>query len=163
PGRRLPGRSRRRPEQRRDSCRWAYQPVRDPALARVRPQQLPLPRQAEGTVPLRRVARGCKCAACRGRLDLPEDRVAGQADGALRGFLARMGPRPTRAFRPPRAGAHSRLDPRAFVARVGENARVDNVAIARSSYEAFGRHDLDGALSMMDDDIEWHQAQGLPH
>jgi ketosteroid isomerase-like protein len=38
-----------------------------------------------------------------------------------------------------------------------------NVDIARSSYEAFGRGDLDGALAMMDDDIEWHQAQGLPH
>ena len=40
---------------------------------------------------------------------------------------------------------------------------ADNVDIARSSYEAFGRGDLDGALAMMDDDIEWHQAQGLPH
>ena len=40
---------------------------------------------------------------------------------------------------------------------------VDNVDLARSSYEAFGRGDLDGALAMMDDDIEWHQAQGLPH
>ena len=42
-------------------------------------------------------------------------------------------------------------------------AAMDNVAIARGSYEAFGRHDLDGALAMMDDGIEWHQAQGLPH
>jgi len=33
----------------------------------------------------------------------------------------------------------------------------------RSSYEAFGRGDLDGALAMMADDIVWHQAQGLPH
>ena len=40
---------------------------------------------------------------------------------------------------------------------------MDNIAIARSSYEAFGRGDLDGALVMMDEDIEWHQAQGLPH
>ena len=40
---------------------------------------------------------------------------------------------------------------------------VDNVDLARNSYEAFGRGDLDGALAMMDDDIEWHQAQGLPH
>ena len=40
---------------------------------------------------------------------------------------------------------------------------MDAVAIVRASYEAFGRHDLDGALAMMDDDIEWHQAQGLPH
>ena len=38
-----------------------------------------------------------------------------------------------------------------------------NLAAARSSYEAFGRGDLDGALAMMDDAIVWHQAQGLPH
>ena len=40
---------------------------------------------------------------------------------------------------------------------------TDHVDIARSSYEAFGRGDLDGALAMMDEAIEWHQAQGLPH
>jgi len=40
---------------------------------------------------------------------------------------------------------------------------TDNVDIARRSYEAFGRGDLDAALSMMDEGIEWHQAQGLPH
>jgi ketosteroid isomerase-like protein len=39
----------------------------------------------------------------------------------------------------------------------------DLEAIVRSSYEAFGRGDLDGALAMMDDEIVWHQAQGLPH
>ena len=33
----------------------------------------------------------------------------------------------------------------------------------RSSYEAFNRNDLEGALAMMDEEIEWHQAQGLPH
>ena len=33
----------------------------------------------------------------------------------------------------------------------------------RSSYEAFARGDLESALSMMDEDIVWHQAQGLPH
>ena len=38
-----------------------------------------------------------------------------------------------------------------------------SVETVRSSYEAFARGDLDGALAMMDDDIEWHQAQGLPH
>jgi ketosteroid isomerase-like protein len=38
-----------------------------------------------------------------------------------------------------------------------------SVEAVRSSYEAFGRGDLDGALAMMDDEIEWHQAQGLPH
>jgi len=38
-----------------------------------------------------------------------------------------------------------------------------SVEAVRSSYEAFGRGDLDGALAMMDGEIEWHQAQGLPH
>ena len=38
-----------------------------------------------------------------------------------------------------------------------------SVEAVRSSYEAFARDDLDGALAMMDDDIVWHQAQGLPH
>ena len=38
-----------------------------------------------------------------------------------------------------------------------------SVDAVRSSYEAFDRGDLDGALAMMDDDIVWHQAQGLPH
>jgi ketosteroid isomerase-like protein len=38
-----------------------------------------------------------------------------------------------------------------------------NLAAVKSSYEAFGRGDLDGALAMMDEDIVWHQAQGLPH
>ena len=37
------------------------------------------------------------------------------------------------------------------------------VEAVRSSYEAFARQDLDAALAMMDDDIVWHQAQGLPH
>jgi len=40
---------------------------------------------------------------------------------------------------------------------------VTSVDAVRSSYEAFAKHDLDGALAMMDDDIVWHQAQGLPH
>ncbi len=39
----------------------------------------------------------------------------------------------------------------------------ENLAAVRSSYEAFGRGDLDGALAMMDEAIVWHQAQGLPH
>jgi ketosteroid isomerase-like protein len=38
-----------------------------------------------------------------------------------------------------------------------------SVEAVRSSYEAFARGDLDGALAMMDEDIEWHQAEGLPH
>ena len=43
------------------------------------------------------------------------------------------------------------------------SAHADNLAAVRSSYEAFGRGDLDGALAMMDDAIVWHQAQGLSH
>lgn len=33
----------------------------------------------------------------------------------------------------------------------------------RRSYEAFSRGDLDGALSLFAEDVEWHQAEGLPH
>jgi ketosteroid isomerase-like protein len=40
---------------------------------------------------------------------------------------------------------------------------VNLVEAVRSSYEAFARGDLDGALALMDDEIVWHQAQGLPH
>jgi ketosteroid isomerase-like protein len=40
---------------------------------------------------------------------------------------------------------------------------VSNVDATRRSYEAFGRGDLAGVLAEMDDAIEWHQAQGLPH
>ena len=42
-------------------------------------------------------------------------------------------------------------------------AHADNLAAVRSSYDAFGRGDLDGAMAMMDDSIVWHQAQGLAH
>src|SRR4029453_1079998 len=31
------------------------------------------------------------------------------------------------------------------------------------SYGAFARDDLDGVMADMDEAIEWHQAQGLPH
>jgi uncharacterized protein len=37
------------------------------------------------------------------------------------------------------------------------------IDLVRSSYERFNADDLEGALAMMDDDIVWHQAQGLPH
>jgi ketosteroid isomerase-like protein len=37
---------------------------------------------------------------------------------------------------------------------------VDTV---RRSYEAFARGDLEAVVADMDDEIEWHQAQGLPH
>jgi ketosteroid isomerase-like protein len=40
---------------------------------------------------------------------------------------------------------------------------MTSVEAVRRSYEAFARHDLDRALAMMDEDIVWHQAQGLPH
>jgi ketosteroid isomerase-like protein len=38
-----------------------------------------------------------------------------------------------------------------------------SIEAVRRSYEAFNRDDLEGALAMMDDGIEWHQAEGLPH
>jgi ketosteroid isomerase-like protein len=37
------------------------------------------------------------------------------------------------------------------------------VEIVRRSYVAFARGDLDAVLADMHPDIEWHQAQGLPH
>ena len=37
------------------------------------------------------------------------------------------------------------------------------VDIVRRSYEAFARGDLDGVMADMHPEIEWHQAQGLPH
>lgn len=35
--------------------------------------------------------------------------------------------------------------------------------VVRSSYEAFARGDLDAVVADMHPEIEWHQAQGLPH
>jgi uncharacterized protein len=43
------------------------------------------------------------------------------------------------------------------------SAQTENLAAVRRSYEAFSRGDLDGALAMMDEEIVWHQAQGLEH
>jgi ketosteroid isomerase-like protein len=40
---------------------------------------------------------------------------------------------------------------------------MGNLEIVQRSYEAFARHDLDAVLGDMDPEIEWHQAQGLPH
>ena len=37
------------------------------------------------------------------------------------------------------------------------------VQIVTRSYEAFARGDMDAVLADMHPDIEWHQAQGLPH
>ena len=40
---------------------------------------------------------------------------------------------------------------------------MSNVEIARRSYEAFAREDMDAVLADMAEDIVWEQAQGLPH
>ena len=40
---------------------------------------------------------------------------------------------------------------------------MSNVEIVKRSYEAFARDDMDGVLGDMHPEIEWHQAQGLPH
>ena len=37
------------------------------------------------------------------------------------------------------------------------------VDVVRRSYDAFARDDMDGVLADMHPDIEWYQAQGLPH
>ena len=41
--------------------------------------------------------------------------------------------------------------------------RVSNVSIVRRAYEAFSRGDMDAVVADMHDEIEWQQAQGLPH
>ena len=40
---------------------------------------------------------------------------------------------------------------------------MSNLEIVQRSYEAFERGDLDAVLADLDPEIEWHQAQGLPH
>ena len=40
---------------------------------------------------------------------------------------------------------------------------MSSAEIATRSYEAFARDDMDAVLADMHPDIEWHQAQGLPH
>jgi ketosteroid isomerase-like protein len=40
---------------------------------------------------------------------------------------------------------------------------VSSVEIVKRSYDAFARDDLDGVMADMHPEIEWHQAQGLPH
>jgi uncharacterized protein len=37
------------------------------------------------------------------------------------------------------------------------------VDIVRRSYDAFARGDMDAVMADMHPEIEWHQAQGLPH
>ncbi|MDP9283827.1 MAG: nuclear transport factor 2 family protein [Actinomycetota bacterium] len=40
---------------------------------------------------------------------------------------------------------------------------MSSVDLVKRSYAAFERGDLDGVLGDMDPEIEWQQAQGLPH
>jgi ketosteroid isomerase-like protein len=40
---------------------------------------------------------------------------------------------------------------------------MGNLQLVQRSYEAFARDDLDAVLADMHPEIEWHQAQGLPH
>ena len=40
---------------------------------------------------------------------------------------------------------------------------MENLELVQRSYEAFARDDLDAVLADMHPEIEWHQAQGLPH
>jgi len=40
---------------------------------------------------------------------------------------------------------------------------MSSVEIVKRSYDAFARKDLAGVLGDMHPEIEWHQAQGLPH
>lgn len=40
---------------------------------------------------------------------------------------------------------------------------MTRLSIVRSSYDAFAKRDLDGALAPFSLDVVWHQAQGLPH
>ena len=40
---------------------------------------------------------------------------------------------------------------------------MTNVDAVRRSYDAFARGDLDAVVADMHEEIEWHQAQGLPH
>jgi ketosteroid isomerase-like protein len=40
---------------------------------------------------------------------------------------------------------------------------MSNVDVVRRSYEAFARGEMDAVVADMADDIEWQQAQGLPH
>jgi ketosteroid isomerase-like protein len=40
---------------------------------------------------------------------------------------------------------------------------MSDVETVQRSYDAFERGDMDAVLADMHPDIEWHQAQGLPH
>jgi uncharacterized protein len=39
----------------------------------------------------------------------------------------------------------------------------DNVALLRSTYEAFGRGDIPAVMASLADDIEWHVPRAVPH
>ena len=39
----------------------------------------------------------------------------------------------------------------------------DNIAFVRSLYEAFGKGDIPTVLAGFADDIEWNEAEGMPH
>lgn len=39
----------------------------------------------------------------------------------------------------------------------------ENVDVAQGLYQAFGRGDVPAALGAMTDDIEWHEAEGMPY
>lgn len=38
-----------------------------------------------------------------------------------------------------------------------------NLSVIKEAYEAFGRGDIPGVLAIMDDEIEWHEAEGFPY
>jgi uncharacterized protein len=38
----------------------------------------------------------------------------------------------------------------------------DNVGVVRAIYEAFARGDVPAVLGAMTDDVEWHEAEGMP-
>lgn len=39
---------------------------------------------------------------------------------------------------------------------------ADNSQVAKDTYEAFGRGDIESVLANFDPDVEWHAAEGLP-
>ena len=39
----------------------------------------------------------------------------------------------------------------------------DNIAVVRDLYEAFGRGDIDAVLAGFDENIEWHESEGMPY
>src|SRR5262249_25451634 len=87
----------------------------------------------------------------------PAQAVRGPRDVRAAGHL----PPRLEGHRPARVGRLRRRRASRGSARRG--LRRVSIAAVRSSYEAFAENDLDRALAMMDDDIVWHQAQGLPH